>query len=141
MEANTNPTSNQDLGIYERELYPTVEEAIAAKYPLIVDIGAAEGYYAVGMAMRSPQSQVIAYEMDPRGQALLRDMIAINQQLDGATTRPFVRRRIVILIYRVHAHNKLIFHVHANGIRYLILCYWRVRNPVERLAINRFAHL
>ena len=61
-----------------------------------------------------------------------RHMIAINQQLDGTTTRPFVRRRVVRLIYRVHAHNKPIFHVHGNGVRYLILCYGRVRNPVER---------
>src|SRR5579859_5362525 len=35
------------LGIYERELHPVIEEACASRPGLIVDLGAAEGYYAV----------------------------------------------------------------------------------------------
>ena len=66
------------LGIYERELYPTVEHAIAADFPLIIDIGAAEGYYAVGMARRCPKSKVVAYEMEPGARDLLHQMIELN---------------------------------------------------------------
>src|SRR6266446_5569422 len=40
------------LGIYERELNDCIERACALSFPLIIDIGAAEGYYAIGMALR-----------------------------------------------------------------------------------------
>ena len=38
------------LGCYEQPLQPFIEEAIANAYPTILNIGCAEGYYAVGMA-------------------------------------------------------------------------------------------
>lgn len=55
----------QLLGAYEQELHPAVERVIAAQYELIVDIGASDGYYAVGFALRSPQATIRAYEMNP----------------------------------------------------------------------------
>src|SRR5437867_9200516 len=66
------------LGIYERELNPFIEQACALKFPLIVDIGAAEGYYAIGLALRNPQARVIAFEMEERGQSALRQMAGLN---------------------------------------------------------------
>lgn len=67
------------LGIYERELSECVERACALKFPLIVDIGAAEGYYAVGLARRNPQARVVAFEMDPKGQVALKTMAELNE--------------------------------------------------------------
>jgi predicted O-methyltransferase YrrM len=66
------------LGIYERELNDYVEEACASRFPLIVDIGAAEGYYAVGMSLRNPNARVIAFEMQERGRRALEEMAALN---------------------------------------------------------------
>ncbi len=43
-----------------------------------MDIGAAEGYYAVGLAIRNPSSRVIAFEMEPQGRASLRKMAEEN---------------------------------------------------------------
>lgn len=37
------------LGVYERQLYPFLEAA-AQRCDFVVDLGSAEGYYAVGMA-------------------------------------------------------------------------------------------
>lgn len=53
------------LGCYEEEIQPAISEIIAAEYPLIVDVGAAEGYYAVGLALKLPKSKVISYDIDP----------------------------------------------------------------------------
>jgi ribosomal protein L11 methylase PrmA len=54
-------------------------EAISRQQPeLIVDIGAGEGYYAVGLAMRNPQARVIAFEMDPAGQRATAEMARLN---------------------------------------------------------------
>lgn len=44
------------LGCYEQPLLPYIEAAIQAGYPTIVNIGCAEGYYAVGMARRMPKT-------------------------------------------------------------------------------------
>jgi hypothetical protein len=75
------------LGIYERELNPYIEQACALNFPLIVDIGAAEGYYAVGMAFRNPQARVIAFEM----QATERSALARVARLNAVTDRLEIR--------------------------------------------------
>lgn len=67
------------LGTYERELGPCIERALALAFPLVVDIGAAEGYYAVGVARRSPQARVVAFEMLEAGRRALRELAALNQ--------------------------------------------------------------
>ena len=67
------------LGIYESELTAQVEIICRQKPGLIVDIGAAEGYYAVGLAVRNPQAKIIAFEMNPKGQAALREMSSLNK--------------------------------------------------------------
>jgi hypothetical protein len=54
------------LGTYERELHGPIEEICAAGADRIIDIGAAEGYYAVGFARRLG-IPVVAFEMHPRG--------------------------------------------------------------------------
>ncbi len=46
------------LGCYEQPLQPFIEAAIAEKYPTILNIGCAEGYYAVGMARRMPNTRL-----------------------------------------------------------------------------------
>jgi len=66
------------LGIYERELNPYIEQACALNVPLIVDIGAAEGYYAVGMAFRNPQAHVIAFEMQATERSALAEVARLN---------------------------------------------------------------
>jgi len=50
------------LGSYERELHPVLEKICSAGYSEIVDIGCAEGYYAVGLAMRVQTATVFAYD-------------------------------------------------------------------------------
>ena len=41
-------------------------------------LGAAEGYYAVGLALRNPESEIVAFEADPEGRKLLRKMVGKN---------------------------------------------------------------
>jgi hypothetical protein len=55
----------QLLGAYEEELQPVFEELASEPIDRIVDIGASDGYYAVGMALGWPQAAVTAYEMNP----------------------------------------------------------------------------
>jgi hypothetical protein len=52
-------------GTFELELHGVVETLIRSRPSLLINIGAADGYYAVGMALRCPDADVIAYEANP----------------------------------------------------------------------------
>ena len=62
------------LGAYEASLIPIIEEIIARNYPLVVDIGSAEGYYAVGLARRMAQTRVLARDASDIAQAACRSL-------------------------------------------------------------------
>ena len=47
------------LGLYECELYPYVEEAISRNPDLILNIGSAEGFYGLGLALRTGVKTVL----------------------------------------------------------------------------------
>jgi predicted O-methyltransferase YrrM len=59
------------LGSFEVELHDAVEQAIADRPDQVVNVGAAEGYYAVGLAMRLPEARVVAFEAQERHHASL----------------------------------------------------------------------
>ena len=52
-------------GSYEQELHASVEAILADRPSVVIDVGAAEGYYAVGIARALPGSQVHAFEIEP----------------------------------------------------------------------------
>lgn len=66
------------LGIYERELHRVVAEAVSRRPSRIVDVGAAEGYYAVGLARAVRSADVYAFEADADAHPLLRTMAELN---------------------------------------------------------------
>jgi 2-polyprenyl-3-methyl-5-hydroxy-6-metoxy-1,4-benzoquinol methylase len=67
------------LGCYEAELHPAIAKAISRKPKNIVNIGCAEGYYAVGMARSLPQSKVFAFDTNEAAQAICGRAAAANQ--------------------------------------------------------------
>lgn len=66
------------IGSYEAELHGVLAEAVRADHRLIVDIGCAEGYYAVGLALRLPRAQVHAFDIDPRARRLCEELARAN---------------------------------------------------------------
>ena len=70
------------LGCYEASLAPVIEAIIARAYPLVIDVGCAEGYYAVGLARRMPASRIMARDESPKAQALCRQLAALNGVAD-----------------------------------------------------------
>jgi len=52
------------LGVYERELHPDLLAFAAEGLDHVIDIGCAEGYYAVGLARLMPGVTVNAYDID-----------------------------------------------------------------------------
>ena len=52
------------IGSYECELHEILQHAIDQNFSTIINVGSADGYYAVGMALKCPQARVYAFEMD-----------------------------------------------------------------------------
>lgn len=69
------------LGTYEKELTPVWQALVAAPPDLVIDIGAAEGFYAVGLA-RLLQRTVIAFELEPPYHAAIRALARSNGVAD-----------------------------------------------------------
>lgn len=74
------------LGCCEQPLHAFIEQAIGEAYPNVVNLGCAEGYYAVGMATRMPSTQVFAYDQNQMAQAVCEDLARKN----GVSSRMFV---------------------------------------------------
>lgn len=70
------------LGCYEASLAPVIEEIIARAYPLVIDIGSAEGYYAVGLARRMPGSRILARDQNTKAQASCAELARLNDVAD-----------------------------------------------------------
>lgn len=66
------------LGTYEEELHVVLEEFFSRDYNAIVNIGSAEGYYAIGCAIRRPKTPVYAYDANPNAAAILERNAALN---------------------------------------------------------------
>ena len=66
------------LGSYEKELEPVIEKICQKKYTEIVDVGCAEGFYAVGLAMRIPTATVYAFDVDTVAINLCQKMAELN---------------------------------------------------------------
>ena len=58
------------LGSYEAELHGVIAEVHSIPYDTIIDIGSAEGYYAVGLALLHQRARILAFDTDfiSRGQ-------------------------------------------------------------------------
>lgn len=66
------------IGCYECELHALIDELVSTKYQRILDVGAAEGYYAVGFALALPVAQVSAFDIDAQARKLCREMADLN---------------------------------------------------------------
>lgn len=66
------------LGCYEQPLLPHIETAIQEGYATLLNIGCAEGYYAVGIARRMPNTRVLAFDLNPKAQQVCASLAAKN---------------------------------------------------------------
>jgi hypothetical protein len=77
------------LGTYELELNTVFKQLISHEFQTIVDVGAAEGYYAVGLARQYTDCHVVAFEANEHGRELLEQMALLNGVRDRMRIRGF----------------------------------------------------
>lgn len=73
------------LGSHELEIRSAIEQIVAHRYRTILNVGAADGYYAVGLALRLPSTRIVAFEENTRIHPLLArsaDVNGVRAQID-----------------------------------------------------------
>jgi hypothetical protein len=75
------------LGSYEKELWETIKIFSKNKYTEIIDIGCAEGYYAIGLSIKIPRAKIYAYDTDKKARMLCQEMASLNDVADRVIIR------------------------------------------------------
>jgi hypothetical protein len=65
-------------GTYEKEILPALSPLLDGAFEVVIDVGSAQGYYVVGLAMRRPDLRIIGFESNPEGQAQITRMAEVN---------------------------------------------------------------
>lgn len=67
------------VGSYELELSSPLEKIIASPHDVLVNIGSAEGYYSVGLALRMSQLTSYGFDIEDRAAALQNTLARLNK--------------------------------------------------------------
>jgi len=118
------------LGSYECELHDAIGRIVKQDIRRVIDIGSAEGYFAVGLARLLPDAEIIAFEKDAHARKLCQRLAALN----GVSSRIDQREAC--------QPNHLQSHVESGT---LILCdcegyEWKLLDPLQNVGLND-AHL
>ena len=139
------------LGVYEASLAPVIEVIIARAYPVVVDIGCAEGYYAVGLARRMPASRILARDESQKAQDLCRrladlnavgDRVQVGGRMDHADLAICAAQKTLILCDIEGAEAELLDPVAAPALAkadILVECHDVMRPGLTALLADRFA--
>ncbi|MFL5297315.1 MAG: hypothetical protein ACJ798_13120 [Phenylobacterium sp.] len=99
------------LGTYESELHPHLAALAEAGLDAVIDVGCAEGYYAVGLARMMPDVTVHAHDVDERARLACMDLAARN----GVADRVVVAGEFRPEDFRAFAGQRVLVMVDAEG--------------------------
>lgn len=99
------------IGCYEAELHPHLHAFAAEGLDCVIDVGCAEGYYAVGLARLMPDVQVYAFDIDEKARVACADLAARN----GVTGRVLVGGAFEPGGFEAYAGRKVLVMVDTEG--------------------------
>lgn len=77
------------FGSYEFELHHLFCSCLFQSFDIVIDIGCAEGYYAVGMAKKNKHARIYAYDTDNLAKELCLKMAQLNDVQDRVEIHDF----------------------------------------------------
>ncbi len=91
------------LGSYEKEIAGVFSSEIKSGIKCFMNIGAAEGYYAIGAAFINPNIEILAYEMNESYSKQIKELAKINK----INSRIQIRGKCDPLIFKrdLETHN------------------------------------
>jgi hypothetical protein len=99
------------LGTYESELHPHFEAILSEGVDCVIDVGCAEGYYAVGLARRQPELVVYAHDISEPARALCSELAAKNDVAD----RVIIGGEFKPADFQAHAGKRVLVLVDTEG--------------------------
>jgi hypothetical protein len=138
------------LGCYESELHSHIETLISQHTEVVIDIGCAEGYYAIGLARRMPWADVHAFDINPRGQALCRQLakangvderVHISGEFKGSDFARFAGRKVLVLCDIEGAERELLDPAQFPALRsfsVIVECHDATDKGLSDLLAQRF---
>jgi SAM-dependent methyltransferase len=95
------------FGTYESCLHPHLLQMHQEGLDCVVDVGCAEGFYAVGLARRFPELTVYAYDIDPFAREAcakladvngVADRVIIGELFQAEDFQAFAGRRVLVMV-------------------------------------------
>lgn len=138
------------LGCYEQPLHPFIEEAVATDYTTVLNIGSAEGYYAIGLARRMSGCTVVACDSNPAAATACQAMAQANAVASRIDVRglfqphdfeAYSNGRTLVVCDIEGAERELLDPALASGLRHMDIiveahdCYIP---DLSTLLLNRF---
>ncbi len=114
------------MGSYEKPIHEAVEELIHRKPRMVINVGCAEGYFAVGLAMRLPETEIFAFDIadEPRFYCRetarangLESRINIQGRADAGSLTPLLGVRAAIVCDCEGFEDELLDPVKIPGLR------------------------
>ena len=84
------------LGTYEMEVHSIVNDVIQNPPGIFIDVGCAEGYYAVGFALKCPDAHVLAFDIAEEARELTKELALANGVEDRVEIRSEFRAEKVL---------------------------------------------
>jgi precorrin-6B methylase 2 len=99
------------LGTYESELHPHLAAIVERGLDCVIDVGCAEGYYAVGLARLAPEVTVYAYDIEEKARLACTDLAARN----GVSERVIIGGEFAPDGFEAFAGRRALVMVDAEG--------------------------
>ncbi len=118
------------LGVYEQQLHSTINAFAQKTYDAVVNVGCAEGFYAVGLSRLFPEAITYAFDIDPA-----------SQQICGMSARANgVERRVLVggfcspaELIRLHSlHKRMLCVVDCEGFELDLLDQPAIANALRQ---------
>lgn len=138
------------LGSYESELHPHLEALRDVGLECVIDVGCAEGYYAVGLARMFPGVRVYAHDIDEAARAACAELAGRNGVADrvliGGEFRPedfeaFAGRNTLVIVDAEGAEDDVLIPERAPALarmRVIVETHDIYRRGVKQRLIERF---
>lgn len=106
-EAAEGSLSARLLGVYEAGLQPHIRRIVEAGIDCVIDLGCAEGYYAVGLARAFPHLTVYAHDISETARSYcaalaekngVADRVVVGSEFVAADFEGFAGRRALVIV-------------------------------------------
>jgi len=97
------------LGLYEKEVLDSIHN-IPRKYTTFIDLGAADGYYGIGVLINNLFEKSICYEMSEKGRMTLKNNAQLNNVLNKVEIRGLAKNNF---------YHELSLHILLNSVLFI----------------------